>query len=307
MNSRFVSFASIVDRIYRGTEYEVIPWQDVAEDIISVLRIIGVPMSYVQKTCNGQGDNPVPVIIENFKGEIPIDVAVPGPCRLIHLDSDTNIIGFRTMIEDNNIFYQSPTLEYENQAFASTLASTIETSSLELKMDEAQDLLDDGDTTGAISAMEDVLDDIDQTKLRVYTSTGNSTHFQAKYKLNNGFMYTNFKNGFVEMTYKAFPVDEFGMPMVPDNEKFIRAVESYIIWRMDHKRWRTTRNNTDRIIAAESEKEYLWYVGAAATGSHNPTVDMMESIKNMILRSIPKINEHSNGFGTLGIGEQRKF
>ena len=81
MNSRFISFKEVIERVYRGTDLESVPWADMCEDIIDVLRLIGVPQSYLDRTTNGQMDNPIPIIIENFRGELPNDLAVPGPCR----------------------------------------------------------------------------------------------------------------------------------------------------------------------------------------------------------------------------------
>ena len=111
MTSKFISFQSIVERVYRTAEYDVVPWQDLMEDILDVLRLIGVPQSYLDKTTNGQGENPIPIIVENFKGELPHDLVVPGPCRLIDLDNQSNIMGFKTMVETQDLFYQSPTIQ----------------------------------------------------------------------------------------------------------------------------------------------------------------------------------------------------
>jgi len=309
MAKRFISFASIVDSVYRGTEYEVIPWQDVAEDIISVLRLIGVPMSYMEKTTNGQGVNPTPIIIENFKGEIPMDVAIPGPCRRIRLNSDAEIIGFSTMIETQDVFYQTPTQAGARYSDVSDWSPTIESTSLDLKMDEAQDQINSGNVSDAADTMEDILNDIDRTKARVSSLSESYPDRSGvyKYRIENGIMYTNFKNGFIEMAYLALPVDEFGMPMVPDEERFIQAVKYYIISRLDFKRWRTTANPNHERIYRDSEREYLWYVGAARTKHKIPSYDMMESIKNMILRSVVKINEHRTGFKNTNSLEQRNF
>lgn len=307
MNSKFVSFASIVERVYRSTEYEVIPWQDIAEDILDILRLVGVRQSYIDKTTNGQGNNPSPIIVQNFIGELPMDLAKPGPCRAIGLDSDSNIIGFVPMTEDPYLFYQSPTLQEENTSYSSSYASNIVEESLELKMDQAQEEIDDNDLTGAAETLEGILNDIEATKLRTQGTSSSTLGFNPKYKLNNGFIYTNFKNGFVEMSYRALPIDDYGMPMVPDNERYIKAVEWYLIYRLDHKRWRTTRNSMDKEIMRDSEQQYLWYVGGAKTKALTPSMDMMEAIKNMILRSIPKINAHKSGFANTDIIEKRKF
>jgi hypothetical protein len=61
----------------------------------------------------------------------------------------------------------------------------------------------------------------------------------------------------------------------------------------------------DWFYGRKIEQERDWYIGAAQTRGHMPSVDMMESIKNNILRLIPKINQHSDGFASSGSQEQR--
>jgi len=118
MTSKFTSLSELIERVYRGTDLESIAWQDAAEDTLDVLRLIGVPQSYIDKTTNGQLDNPVPIIITNFRGELPSDLAVPGACRLVMLDSNYNIASFKMMIESTDLFYMSPTvLEEYNTAY----------------------------------------------------------------------------------------------------------------------------------------------------------------------------------------------
>ena len=48
--------------------------------------------------------------------------------------------------------------------------------------------------------------------------------------IDNGFLYTNFKEDSVFMKYWALPIDpESGLPMIPDNTKIERAIETRII------------------------------------------------------------------------------
>jgi hypothetical protein len=307
MTSKFIGLSEIIERVYRSTEYDVLPWSDAAEDVLDCLRLLGVPGSYIDTTTNGQRDNPVPIIITNFRGELPFNLAVPGPCRLIQLDSNFNIITFKPMIESQDLFYQSPTVveEFVTSVKDHTLALT--TTSLNIKLDLVQSELDSLNTQAAIDGLEDIVGDIKQAESRVVTSNSAHADFFPKYKLNNDYIFTNFKEGFVEMSYKALPVDSNGMPMVPDNIRFIKAVEWYLISRIDYKRWRTTRNPSDQKIWEHSDRESLWYLQSARTAAHMPSLDKMESIKRMLMRSIPKINMHADGWKSASTQEQRKF
>jgi hypothetical protein len=310
ISSKLISLASIIERVYRTVEIEVIPWADASEDVIDCLRLIGVPQSYLDKSTNGQGENPIPIIVDSFRGELPNDLVVPGPCRIIQLDNDSNIVSFKAMIETQDLFYQSPTVQEEYNTTVRDYAGSLVSTSLTMKLDEADEDIAAGSASELVDAaddLEDVVQDIRQAQGRIVTSSRRNLDFIPKYKLNGNFIYTNFKDGFVEMSYKAYPIDNDGMPMVPDNIKFIKAVEWYLISRMDYKRWRTTRALVDQKIWETSSTEASWYVGAARSTAHMPSIDQMESIKRMILRSIPKINEHSTGFKHTNVTEQRKF
>jgi hypothetical protein len=307
MTTKFTPLSGIIERVYRTADYESIPWSDAAEDVLDCLRLIGVPNSYQDKTTNGQGENPVPIIVSDYRGELPYDMAVPGPCRLIQLDSNYQIMSFKVMEESQDLFYMSPTVREQYNTGISDSSSTLVATSMQLQMDEAQAEIDAGDLAGAEALLEDTISDVRQAQSRIVTSSTTNTDFFPRYKLNNDYIFTNFKNGFVEMSYKAYPVDEMGMPMVPDNIKFIKAVEWYLISRIDYKRWRTTRNPSDEKMWLYSDKEYLWYAQSARSAAHMPSLAMMESIKKMMLRSIPKINEFRNGFKNTPTQEQRKF
>lgn len=307
MNTRMVSLASIIERVYRTTEFEVIPWQDAAEDVLDVLRLIGVPNSYLDKTTNGQMENPVPLVVSDFRAELPHDMAVPGPCRLIQLDSNYNIVAFHMMHESTDLFFQSPTAAEETNTTLRDFANTIVTTSLQIKLSDAEDYIDEGELSLAQDELEDVIDDINQSQGRATSYQSQVLDFIPRYKLNGDYLFTNFRNGFVEMQYKAYPVDDFGMPMVPDEIRFIKAVEWYLISRMDYKRWRSSRNAADQRIWESSDQQASWYIGSARSKALKPTLAQMESIKNMILRSIPKINEFATGFKNTGTIEQRKF
>ena len=76
----------------------------------------------------------------------------------------------------------------------------------------------------------------------------------ATYGLRDGFIFTSFEEGLVELSYWAFPTDEKGMPKIPDNTKVIEAVCAYIRMKIDYRLWRSGRLNGQ--LYAESQKEW---------------------------------------------------
>lgn len=61
----------------------------------------------------------------------------------------------------------------------------------------------------------------------------------------NGEVYTNFKEGLVLLNYYAYPVDEKGLPKIPDNPKFKLAIEHYLKWKIMENLW---INNDDMAV-----------------------------------------------------------
>lgn len=124
-----------------------------------------------------------------------------------------------------------------------------------------------------------------------------------EYKINNGYIYTNFETGFIECIYTAFVTDEHGYPMIPDDQRYIEAVRWSLIENIDYKKWRVGEI-TDKVYN-HSLQQKDWYVASAKSKANMPSIDQMESIKEMWLRSIPKVREHDTYFKTSNVAEKR--
>lgn len=128
------------------------------------------------------------------------------------------------------------------------------------------------------------------------------TYKDITYSMNENFIFTSFKDGAkVLMSYKAYPVDDCGFPLIPDNIKFKQAIQSYIRMKMDYRMWR--KGKLDDKVYNHSEREWAWYCGAATTAANIPSMDEMESLKQQWMHLIPRLNEHSKMFDLLGAAE----
>ncbi len=125
------------------------------------------------------------------------------------------------------------------------------------------------------------------------------------YRINNSFIETNFETGYVELSYTSFVTDEHGFPMIPDDVAFEKAIEWYIIERLDYKKWRM--GEIPDKVYYNSEAECSWYIQKAQYKADIPSIDRMESLKNMLLSTNPKITRHNIGFKYANIGERRKI
>jgi len=126
---------------------------------------------------------------------------------------------------------------------------------------------------------------------------------QFEYKINNGYIYTNFETGFIEFAFKGIVTDESGFPKIPDDQRYIEAVRWSLIEHIDYKKWRI--GEIPDKIYHYSEQQRDWYIASARSKANIPSIDKMESIKNMFLRSIPKVDFHDSYFKYANVPEKR--
>lgn len=122
------------------------------------------------------------------------------------------------------------------------------------------------------------------------------------YTLNNGVIYTNFKDGLIQMSYKALPTDEAGFPLIPDNIKFIRAVEEYIKMQWYRIQWELGKI-PDKIFQ-NSQQEYTWAVGAAQTAGQMMSIDQAETFRAAFSRMLLNPTSGRRAFSDFGQQEQ---
>jgi len=125
------------------------------------------------------------------------------------------------------------------------------------------------------------------------------------YSLNSRFVNLNFKEGVIEVIYKAVAVDEECYPLVLNNATLLRCVESYIKWK-----YFDMLNDMDMISdrkLSKAETDYMFNVGQADSNLKMPSIDEMESLVNQITQLIPSRTAHSRRFEFLGQQEYLKI
>ena len=140
---------------------------------------------------------------------------------------------------------------------------------------------------------------------RGFDAGDKSNIFIPAYKVASGCVYTNVKDGEVEMLYEVFPVDDDGCLMIPDEERYLMAVESYIIFKIDNKLYR--RGVISKHVRDESEQNWLWYVESAHSKIVTPDYDGAESLKNQIQKMRTDKNAHDYGYKYLKRPTVKKF
>lgn len=125
------------------------------------------------------------------------------------------------------------------------------------------------------------------------------TFKDTTYEVNSDYIYTSFKDGAkVLLSYRSFPIDREGFPLIPDNISYKKAVQHYIMWKLDYQMWR--RSKISDKIFEEATQQKDWYVGKATTAAIIPGIDGMESLKNQWLKMYQDFNTHDKFFDNLG-------
>jgi hypothetical protein len=124
------------------------------------------------------------------------------------------------------------------------------------------------------------------------------------YITNSNFIYTSYDEGSLEISYKAMPTDEDGLPMIPDDDKYIRAMAAYVAERIITRQF--YQGKVAAGILQHVERERDWAFGSAKNKMVIPDMDGMEAWKNGFLRLIPNFSAHSASFKFLSQPSQQR-
>lgn len=132
----------------------------------------------------------------------------------------------------------------------------------------------------------------------------NSNNDSVTFSLTNNKIYTNIEAGAVFITYQAIAVDENCYPLIPDNVKLVRAIESYIKYR-----WFDILNDMDKITdrkLSKAEADYCWNIGQAQSDMIMPNETEMEALVNSIAKLLPNTDQFKQRMKFLGSKEYLK-
>lgn len=137
-----------------------------------------------------------------------------------------------------------------------------------------------------------------------FNGTNKSDRSVKTFKTQGCMIYTSFKEGQVDISYKAIPIDDEGLPLLPDNPIFLETLELYI-----KKKWFTILFDLGEISAAvlqNTQQEYAFKAGQCNNEFLIPSVSEMESITNILNQLVPRSNEFNKGYRHLGDKEYIK-
>jgi hypothetical protein len=76
-------------------------------------------------------------------------------------------------------------------------------------------------------------------------------------------LYVNFEDDWIYIRYYGFPLDEYGVPMIPDINKVYQAIKWYIIYQVSLSWWWNTDVPDIQNKWQQAEQEYLNWLGEA--------------------------------------------
>ena len=126
-------------------------------------------------------------------------------------------------------------------------------------------------------------------------------HIDLTYKIQGCMIYTSTREGDIEIAYEAIATDAEGLPLVPDNPAFFKALEGYI-----KKQWFTILFDMGKIqgpTLQRASQDYAWAVGQCESEFHRLSLDKAESFFNSWKTLLERDTEHWRGFITNGSKE----
>jgi hypothetical protein len=118
------------------------------------------------------------------------------------------------------------------------------------------------------------------------------------YTINNSYIKTNYKDGYLMIAYTAIPTDTEGYPLIPDDEGFKEAIYWYIVKKYWYPKW-VLGEIRDRVYY-DAQNSWNFYCRQAYGNAMMPNIDQLESLKNKWLELVPEINDFNNFFNTSG-------
>lgn len=131
-----------------------------------------------------------------------------------------------------------------------------------------------------------------------------TTSVDGTYFVQNGRIYTSFKTGKVELAYRAISVDEDGYPLLADNPKLFRALESYV--KLQRFTQLFDMGKISPQILQNAQQDYAFNVGACETEFHKLELGQMEVLLNSLKTLLPRENEFIRSFINTGAKEHFK-
>jgi hypothetical protein len=117
------------------------------------------------------------------------------------------------------------------------------------------------------------------------------------FTLNSNYITFDVKEGKLCMAYLAFPLDEEGFPLIPDDVRYKRAIAQYLQWKYDYILWRQGMLKNE--VYLESKQEYEWAIASCRSHMIMPDLSQMEELRRQMTKMIVRTEEFQTAFSSL--------
>lgn len=129
---------------------------------------------------------------------------------------------------------------------------------------------------------------------------GNPATFNTslQYSTKPGYITVNVPCGWVKVSYHAIPTDEDSMPMIPDIPSYFEAIFWYVAMKMSYPKY--LKGQLSQNIYYDMRSSWNFYRKQAYAEAVMPTVDELETIKNVWHKPYTEFRDHDTFFETTG-------
>ena len=136
----------------------------------------------------------------------------------------------------------------------------------------------------------------------IYNNELDGCNKDFSYTINNCVIVTSIKEGYLEVSYKAITCDEFGYPLIPDNESFKTGLEYYIIHKHIEPLWMMGKIQ-DKVFSYIEQKRHF-YSGQASTSMMIQNLDHLETMMSSVNRMIIDRHSQNSFYENFGVKEK---
>lgn len=118
------------------------------------------------------------------------------------------------------------------------------------------------------------------------------------YSIRGGYIFVEDEEVTLEIAYRAYPIDDRGFPLVPDNDQVLQYAMEYIAEKVAFNM--LAAKKIDQYIYEKIEQRMHWRAGAAQASMVNRTSDEMETWTWSRLKLMPRILQHESSYSYFG-------
>lgn len=121
---------------------------------------------------------------------------------------------------------------------------------------------------------------------------------EVQFHIKGDYIYVSNRDCVINIVYESMQLDKEGMPLIPNDGVFIRALEAYI-----KKEWYQILFDIGKLNVAvmnRADQEYCWAVGALQTDRNKLTLAKAEAFFNSYSRLVTRSNEFKHRWHTAG-------